>query len=89
MRDDRLAGPLLSRLRAEGDLCIGDNEPYAGQLEGDTLSRHGTRRGLRHVLIELRQDLVSTDAGQRLWAEQLAPILVEVVAATEKEARNG
>ena len=75
--DDRLAAPLIARLRAEG-LCVGDNQPYSGQLEGDTLSRHGTGRGLPHVLIELRQDLIGTDAGQRLWAARLAPILAEV-----------
>jgi predicted N-formylglutamate amidohydrolase len=63
-RDARLAAPLLALLRAEGDLCVGENQPYAGQLEGDTLSRHGTRRGLRHVLIELRQDLIAEPAGQ-------------------------
>ena len=38
------------------------------------MSRHGTRRGLPHVLIELRQDLIADRAGQRLWAERLAPM---------------
>jgi predicted N-formylglutamate amidohydrolase len=80
--DDRLAGPLLARLRAEPDLCVGENQPYDGQLEGDTLSRHGTRRGLRHVLIELRQDLIAEPDGQRAWAARLAPMLAEVIAET-------
>jgi predicted N-formylglutamate amidohydrolase len=82
--DERLAAPLLARLRAEADLCVGENQPYAGQLEGDTMSRHGTRRGLRHVLIELRQDLIAEPDGQRAWAERLAPMLAEVIAATGK-----
>jgi predicted N-formylglutamate amidohydrolase len=82
--DDRLAAPLLARLRAEPDLVVGENQPYAGQLEGDTLSRHGTRRGLRHVLIELRQDLIATAADQRLWAARLAPMLAAVIAETEE-----
>lgn len=84
-RDGRLALPLIARLRAERDLCVGDNQPYDGQLEGDTLSRHGTRRGLRHVLIELRHDLIETAADQRLWAARLAPILSDVVDATATE----
>lgn len=75
--DGRLAHPLLARLRGEPDLCVGDNQPYSGQLEGDTLSRHGTGRGLPHVLIELRHDGIETGAGQRLWAERLAPMLAE------------
>ena len=53
--DGRLALPLIARLRADG-LCVGDNEPYSGELEGDTMSRHGTGRGVAHVLIEVRQD---------------------------------
>ncbi len=87
--DLRLAGPLIARLRAEPDLCVGVNQPYAGELEGDTLSRHGTRRGLRHVLIELRQDLIAAREGQRGWAERLAPMLAEAIAATEGEALHG
>ena len=57
--DGRIARPLIARLRAEG-LRVGDNEPYSGELEGDTMSRHGTGRGLPHVLIEIRQDLIGT-----------------------------
>lgn len=82
--DGRLALPLIARLRAEG-LCVGDNEPYSGELEGDTLSRHGTGRGLPHVLIELRQDLIAAPEDQRLWAARLAPILTGVI----EEARHG
>jgi predicted N-formylglutamate amidohydrolase len=76
--DGRIAIPLMGRLRAEG-LCVGDNEPYSGQLEGDSMSRHGTGRNLAHVLIELRQDLVADPEKQRLWAERLAPILSDVI----------
>jgi predicted N-formylglutamate amidohydrolase len=79
--DGRLALPLLARLRAEPDLCVGDNQPYSGQLEGDTLSRHGTGRSLPHVLIELRHDGIEPEAGQRLWAARLAPMLAEVAGA--------
>lgn len=86
--DDRMSAPLIARLRADPDLCVGDNQPYAGQLEGDTLSRHGLRRNLRHVLVELRQDLIGTEADQRLWAARLAPIFAEIIAATE-EAPHG
>lgn len=77
-RDGRLALPLMARLRAEG-LCVGDNEPYSGELEGDTMSRHGTARGLPHVLIELRQDLIGTPEAEREWAARLAPILSDVI----------
>jgi predicted N-formylglutamate amidohydrolase len=81
-RDDRIAGPLIARLEAEADITVGDNEPYHGELEGDTMYRHGTMRGLRHVLIELRQDLIETPEQEIAWARRLAPILARVVADT-------
>ncbi|MGE0006784.1 MAG: N-formylglutamate amidohydrolase [Parvibaculaceae bacterium] len=74
-RDDRFAAYLLAALRAEGDLAVGDNEPYSGALEGDTLYTHGTRRGLRHGLIEIRQDLIARQSGVDEWISRLAPIL--------------
>ncbi len=73
--DTRLALPLLARLNAEADLCIGDNKPYSGHLPGDSMYRHGVETGLPHVLIELRNDLIETDAQQAQWAARLAPIL--------------
>jgi predicted N-formylglutamate amidohydrolase len=78
-RDDRLARPLIARLREHG-LTVGDNEPYSGELEGDTLSRHGTARGLPHVLIEIRQDLIGTPEGEDAWAARLAPVIRDVIA---------
>jgi predicted N-formylglutamate amidohydrolase len=73
--EGRLAGPLLDTFRADGDLVVGDNEPYAGQLEGDTLWQHGTLRGLVHAALEVRQDLIGTPAGQRAWARRLERVL--------------
>lgn len=80
-RDRRMAEPLIARLEAEGDIAVGDNEPYRGALEGDTMFRHGTMRGLRHVLIELRQDLIAAEEEQEAWAARLAPILRDIVGS--------
>jgi predicted N-formylglutamate amidohydrolase len=78
-RDARLATELLQRLRAEPHLVIGDNEPYSvGDSTDYTIPVHGEQRGLRHVGIELRQDLVATAAGQNEWAERLARALVSI-----------
>jgi predicted N-formylglutamate amidohydrolase len=74
-RDPRLAQPLIAALAADPALVVGDNEPYAGALAGDTLYRHGTRRGLAHALVEIRQDLIAEEAGALAWAERLADIL--------------
>ena len=77
-RDPRLAVPLIEALRREPDLVIGDNEPYSGQLKGDCLYRHGTRRGLAHALVEVRQDLLGSEAGISEWAERLAARVGEI-----------
>lgn len=78
--DSRLAQPLLEALAAEPDLQpwpekVGDNEPYDGALPGDTMDNHATRRGLSNVLIEIRQDLIGSDAEARAWGERLARLL--------------
>ncbi|MCX7646052.1 MAG: N-formylglutamate amidohydrolase [Rhodobacteraceae bacterium] len=78
--DHRLAHPLIARLSAQPDLCVGDNEPYSGHLPGDTLDRHGLRAGRPHVLIEIRHDLIATPDGQIAWADRLAPVLEEALA---------
>lgn len=71
---------LLQALRAPGDLIVGDNEPYAGGLPGDTMDRHGMKRGLRHGLIEVRQDLIATPDAVAQWASRLAKILISLTA---------
>jgi predicted N-formylglutamate amidohydrolase len=75
-RDVRLAHILLRHLRAEADLIVGDKEPYAVTEDSDYgVNVHGAWRGLPHVEIEIRQDLVSDVTGEAGWAERLARLL--------------
>lgn len=78
--DARLSKPLISRLQAEADLCVGDNEPYAGHLPGDAIDKHALQPGRHNTLIELRNDLIGTEAQQQAWALRLMPILTEVLS---------
>jgi predicted N-formylglutamate amidohydrolase len=80
-RDRRFAQLLIDALRREPSLVIGDNEPYAGGLDGDTLDRHATRRGLANALIEIRQDLIGQAAGVEEWVARIAALLPGVIAA--------
>jgi predicted N-formylglutamate amidohydrolase len=78
-RDSRLPPLLLELLRAEPDLVVGDNEPYAVSDQTDhTVPVHGEARGLINSGIEIRQDLIADQAGQRQWADRLARILKEI-----------
>ena len=78
--DDRLSRRLVDRLGVEPDLCVGDNEPYAGALPGDAIDRHALQAGRHNTLIEVRNDLIGTGSGQERWARRLAPMLTEVLA---------
>ena len=84
--DARLSAPLMKELRAEPDLCVGDNEPYLGHLPGDAIDRHALAFGRHNTLIELRTDLIETEADQVAWAQRLAPILKN--ALSRMEAQN-
>ena len=71
-RDARLAGPLLDLMNREGAPYIGDRLPYAvDDLSDYTLPVHGERRGIPHVGIEIRQDLIAAPRGQADWASWL------------------
>jgi predicted N-formylglutamate amidohydrolase len=78
-RDIHLPPLLLKALRAEGNLVVGDNEPYAVSDDTDyTIPVHGEARGLINSGIEIRQDLISDPAGEKSWADRLARIFAEI-----------
>jgi predicted N-formylglutamate amidohydrolase len=80
-RDHRLAAALLRVLARDTALVVGDNHPYAVSDDTDyTIPVHAEARGLLHVGIELRQDLVADEAGQEEWAVRLADALPSAVA---------
>ena len=82
-QDERLAQPLLEVLRKEGDLVVGENEPYPGQMEGDCMWQHGTGRGVPHAIVELRQDLIASPEGQNEWAARLVDVLGRMPATED------
>jgi predicted N-formylglutamate amidohydrolase len=89
-KDQRLAQPMLARLRAEADWCVGENEPYGGHLEGDSIDRHAQAFAHPNILIEIRNDLIRSESDQQNWAARLAPILRDVIATTNIDrGKNG
>ncbi|MCR4283394.1 MAG: N-formylglutamate amidohydrolase [Bauldia sp.] len=80
--DRRVAEPMLASLRGDKRLVVGDNEPYSAKDNVDyTIRRHGRDRGLPHVMIEIRNDLVADEEGQREWIARLARELGALGAA--------
>ncbi len=79
--DRRLAGPVLEALGRVPGVVVGDNQPYNLDLREDySVPVHALRRGLPHLQVEFRQDLVATPAGARHWAEVLLAALPSAVA---------
>lgn len=74
--DDRLALPLLDELNKNTTLCIGENQPYSGRQIGYTMTNHGEAAGLAHVVLEIRQDLITTEEGCEKMANIIYSALV-------------
>jgi predicted N-formylglutamate amidohydrolase len=80
-RDRRLADLIAPMLKEEGVFDVRFNEPY-GPADGvcHTLNVHAGARGLAYSMIEIRNDLIETESGQREWADRLAKVLQRAAA---------
>lgn len=90
-RHDRLlADALLSALRAEPGLCVGDNLPY-GPQDGvyHSLERHGEARGLHGAMIEVRNDLLSSEDSLAGWARTLHTALEGALGQLPRTRHEG
>ncbi len=84
-RDPRLAHALLQVLRERTRYVIGDNQPYQVTDHSDVgVLEYGEKRGNLHVELEVRQDLIAEEAGQREWATCLAACLEEACARLQR-----
>ena len=81
--DERFSQPILDRMRNAG-LVVGDNEPYGLEPGIDyTVPEHAMRRGLAHLQLEVRQDLVSDGPGVNRWARLIHRTTSDLVASPE------
>jgi predicted N-formylglutamate amidohydrolase len=73
-RDARLAERLAETFRAANpDVTVRLNAPYhVDDVSDFTVPVHGERRGIPHVLLEVRNDLINDARGQQEWADRLA-----------------
>ncbi|MDO5648196.1 N-formylglutamate amidohydrolase [Paracoccus sp. (in: a-proteobacteria)] len=72
--DTRLGPAMVQNCRDQGWIT-GENQPYDGHLDGDSIDRHALHHNRPNLLIEVRNDLIATPAGQQEWAERLAPVI--------------
>lgn len=78
-RDERLARPMIDHMRSEEGLNVGDNEPYSGREYGFSVNYHAGNAGRPHVAVEVRQDLVLSEAQLDGWAGILADALLHAL----------
>jgi predicted N-formylglutamate amidohydrolase len=80
--DKRLADGMLAVAGKTKRYDVRRNEPY-GPADGvtHTLIEHGLKNGLLNVMIEIRNDLVSDEVGQKVMADYLTGLLGESLAS--------
>ena len=78
--DDRLAEAVLAAALKQAALCADMNQPYAA-VDGvtHTLREHAIPRGIKNVMIEVRNDLVSDQAGADRIGAMLASVFAEAL----------
>ena len=86
-QDDRAALCGIAALRAAG-ITTGDNEPYSGKVLNATMNLHAEASHIPYLGIEVRQDLISDEAGVAQWAGRLAPVIDEVARGFGRSVRR-
>jgi predicted N-formylglutamate amidohydrolase len=79
-QDDRAARIAIPLLSGAG-VIVGDQQPYSGVHLNATMNRHGEANGIAYLGLEMRQDLIATDADVERWADVLAPVITACCGA--------
>ena len=86
----RLAALLHDALASDGEIRVGDNQPYPIEDDIDyTIPAHSEAHAIPSVMIEIRQDGIATAAGVAAWAARLAQAYRSIEAmALKNEPEN-
>ena len=84
--DERSARAAIARLEESTDWLIGDNQPYDARVFNYSVDRHVGPRGLAHLTLEVRQDMIADEGG----VEAVAPLIADAIAyAASRRATTG
>jgi len=76
-RSHELAQSVIDELRRDPAMNVDGNVPYTVSRDEDyAIPVHGQDRGHEAILVEIRQDLVSTPQGIAEWTDRLAKALL-------------
>jgi predicted N-formylglutamate amidohydrolase len=85
-QDSPLSAQVLSLLQRQFGEAAGDNLPYAMDGTDNTVDVHALPRGLDYLELEVRQDLIADEEGQRTQTDILASLLQDALSATDTVA---
>ena len=86
---EALARPFMAAL-AEPGILVGDNLPYSGRSRrGYTTRRHAEPRGIPHLGLEIRNDLIRDETGAALWARRIGDALEVALGLGGHAERDG
>ena len=68
----------IQLLREQTNWCFGDQQPYSGALLNATMNRHAEANNIPYIGIEMRQDCIADAKGQRVFAQILSKISLQI-----------
>lgn len=84
---DRVTAEIFIHDFREAGFRVGDNEPYSGKAPQDfTIDHHAQTKDLKHVGIEIRQDLIHNEEGVARIAKVMHRIIASLAARTTPTA---
>jgi predicted N-formylglutamate amidohydrolase len=78
--DSRYAHRFIESAKAYFDILVMANEPYKVDGKDCTIPMHAINRGNLNVLLEIRQDLITSSAHQELWGNRVAGALEDATS---------
>jgi len=69
--DDPVSADIMMRSLNKAGVIVGDNQPYSAKIYNYSVNRHVGSRGLRHITLEVRQDLLLTENDINKWRDLL------------------
>lgn len=79
--DEPSARSFMASLSAHSNLAVGDNAPYDARGFNYTIDRHVKPQGLRHLTLEIRQDLIAAPEGRAAIAPLLKSAIQDVMTS--------
>jgi predicted N-formylglutamate amidohydrolase len=80
--DVRFTSHILAVIEKMPAIKVGRNEPYGVDMIKDySIPVHAEARQIPYAEFEVRQDLIATPEGQRVWGERLASVIHEAYFA--------